>query len=186
MATQAAIRELIITHTNRPDLESEMNLAISKALREIHYSSFFWWDKVEGTVTLDPVNQLNYVIDLPCRFRKFKYLNLDADRTRTLGYLDPNGIFDDSVYTRMKNFYYLGGSVYNVRFSAAATTLYYGYYQIPSLADSWVANNHPEELAALAAAIVLGPMEGEDEKAARLKEEAKIFKDQLKQSYFDL
>lgn len=186
MATQAAIRELIITHTNRPDLTDEMNLAISKALRDIHYSSFFWWDKVEGFVTLDPVNQLNYVIELPCRFRKFKYINLDADRTRTLGYLDPNGIFDDSVMMRHRNFYYLGGSVYNVRFDRAATTLYYGYYQIPSLTDSWVATNHPEELAAAAASFVLGEMEGEDEKAVKLRKAADEFKMQLKQSYFDI
>lgn len=185
MATLAAIRPLVFQHTNRPDLVVETDQAIRRALRDLHFSSFFWWDRVDSEEVLDPVDLLNYSINLPVRFRSFKFLYPNGEQERALTQVGVESIYDPHSYMNKSDVFYLGGSVFNVRFAKKTSSLFYGYYKLPELSDSWIADNDPETLGCRAAQYVWNDAE-ELAKANKLKLEADKMQNDLKQNFFDI
>lgn len=154
--TLVDMRPYVFKYTDRPDLETETDAAVTAALVSSHLHkdfSPFYFDLAEESYP----NLLNsgtfFSLILPNRFRgpaKFA-VTLDG---RQLKYVPPSALFDEHSLMQQTDIFYLAGANFSVRLSAAAEHISLGYYKLPSITDSWIATNMPELLALKAAVTI--------------------------------
>lgn len=155
MATLADLCAATYKHTDRPDLVSQTEAAVAAALISSHlhkdYSPFYF-DLAEEeypTVGLGT----SFSLSLPDRFRgPPKYCITKAGQK--LAYVPPSALFDEHSLLAQTNIFYLAGANFSVRVDAEPEKITLGFYKLPSITDSWIANNVPECIALKAAATI--------------------------------
>lgn len=166
--SQAIARALNFSHMGRPQLGQGQSFP----------NANFSFDVVEGVqaIPIDPTTgspALNFSFALPARFRgpQFKYLYCDApvncpsinfpgvNANTHLDYVTPAGLFDRQSLLKQCNCYYIAGQNVVIKTDVSRSNLYWGYFQIPSIADSWVVQNFDDLIAWKASAEIFAMLD---------------------------
>lgn len=164
----------ISAYTNRPDLTSEMDVAIRRAVRAAHLAGKWIYDQV--TVSVPVTQEQIQTIDLRGspfeRFRSIRVVKptgLDYDYTL----VDNLDLFDADGLPR-ENVAYVIGNTLHVRAGYVVDSVDVTYVQLPEIPssltdlDDWIVSTYPDTIAMYAAATVLA-MIGEQEIKTRIE-----------------
>jgi hypothetical protein len=179
MATFAELVADVKTITNRPDLDSEIKMAVKVATLKAHQSDFYPKDLYEVGIQWNPIayqQSLDYRTLVP-RWRAFKYLRKYDATGETPGafftILAPEQLLD-SYGIDKENVCYLAGEQLEIRSDTEDTYMLLSCYVHPIIEEnsysSWVALDHPYAIVYEAAAAVFKQI-GWDEQAAQMKRE---------------
>lgn len=183
--------------TARPDLVSEMRVAISNAIRKFHMADTFQADlaSVEIDLTQYPTTDFTWSIDTKSnvftRFRKLYYAStlprtgsiqsgnmpsmrddIRSDKAE-IPILSPADLFDEDGVMR-RNYIYLAGSALILRLSRISGLLSLQYFQLPDITRTETSVNFNSwivdqmpEAVATEAAATIFRMIGKDEEFQR-------------------
>ena len=180
MATFAELVADVKTITNRPDLDSEIKLAVKVATLKAHHSDFYPKDLFETAIAWSPIayqQSLEYRT-LVSRWRALKYLRkYDASGSGSPGIffniLTPEQILDDYGVDQ-DNICYLAGEYLQIRSSTEDAYMLLGCYVHPDITEatysSWIAVEHPFAIEYEAISKIFKSI-GYDEQAAQLERE---------------
>lgn len=161
MATVASLADDVYVLTNRPDLVSETQLAIRKAIFKFHSADTFKRDLTVQRLQMDsypPISpdhwQWNIALSAFTRFRRPKFLRYPTDlaipqripaplidwpvgAAWTGGFTEvtADNIFD-RYSTQLANYFFVAGSNLTIRASYPYDYLDFGYYQYPEISPS--------------------------------------------------
>ena len=183
MATFAELVADVKLMTNRPDLDSEVKLAVKAATLKAHHTDYYPKDLYEVTVAWSPVaylQSLTYRTLIP-RWRSFKYLRKFTPAVGTTPAVD--GVFFkmidpmdavDVYGINKENVCYLAGEDIDIRSSTEDTHMLLGCYRHPDITEntysSWIALDHPYAIIYEAASKIF-KQTGFDEQAAMMSKE---------------
>ena len=152
MATFAELVADVKVLTNRPDLDSEIKLAVKAATLKAHHTDYYPKDLFETAIQWSPVaytQSLEYRSLIP-RYRAFKFLR-KLDSTGLL----PGVFFKvitpeeslDAYYVDKENVCYLAGEALEIKSSTEDEFMIFGCYLHPDITEStynsWIALDHP-------------------------------------------
>jgi hypothetical protein len=194
MTTFAEMRTLVIAQTKRPELVAQTDAAIRVATLRAHHTDFFERDLAIAPLSYSPSSSALYY-DLPnisgsiLRLRAFQLLRcLDASGApaEELEYRTNDDVYDKDNNRRQHIFTRIGDTL-RIYPTAATGNLEVFYYQNPDVAEatyaSWIADNHPDELALWASAIVWARSGFAEMAADANKVHVQPFKEQLLSDY---
>lgn len=150
------------TETGRPDLVSDIILAIQTVTTSIHTTDFWKQDLAEGVIVVatDPSSFI-FPIPIATKFpqhRKLKYLRkwdpVGLIAGDYFSRIDPAALLD-AYNVKKINTFYLAGQTYQCYTNTADTAVYAGWYKFPIVApvvnfSSWVADQWPYAIIAAA------------------------------------
>lgn len=176
MTTLLELATEVYTITGRPDLVAETTLAIRQSTLRAHHSDYYYRDLVESAIqfsAVDFVQAFEFKTTFP-NWRALKYFRHYDPVTLTPGkfleLIDPWEAVNQYGTTRT-NVCYPAGAVFNIRAIAPFDTLLVGYYKNPDITPlgytSWIADEFPFLIGAMAAAQVFKAI-GKDEETARM------------------
>lgn len=183
MATFAELVTDVKLLTNRPDLDSEIKLAVKAATLKAHQTDYYPADIFEVAIQWNPIayqQSLDYRLLIP-RWRSFKFL-----RKYTPGATpaqDVDGIFFDVIdpnyavdgyKVNKENVVYLAGEQIEIRSSTQDQYMLLGCYIHPDITEatysSWIALDHPYAIVYEATSKIF-KQTGYDEQAAMMNKE---------------
>jgi hypothetical protein len=179
MATFAQLVADVKILTNRPDLDSEIKLAVKAATLKAHHTDFYPKDLFETGITWSPVGftqSLTYRTLIP-RWRSFNYLR-KLDSTGII----PGAFFKmitpensvDEYYIDKVNVCYLAGEDMEIKSSTEDAYMLLGCYLHPDITEagytSWIALDHPYAIEYEATSKIF-KQTGFDEQAAMMNQE---------------
>ena len=154
MATFAELVADVKILTNRPDLDTEIKLAVKAATLKAHHTDFYPKDLFETGIQWSPVaftQSLTYRGLIP-RYRSLKYLR-KLDSTGLIPgiffrVITPDeSLAQDAYYTDKENVCYLAGEDLEIKSSTEDTYMIIGCYLHPDITEatynSWIAVDHP-------------------------------------------
>ena len=154
MATFAELVADVKILTNRPDLDSEIKLAVKAATLKAHHTDFYPKDLFETGISWSPIGytqSLDYRTLIP-RWRSLKYLR-KLDSTGLIAgafftVITPDqSLVQDEYYIDKTDVCYLGGSNLEIKSSTQETYMMLGCYIHPDITESgytsWIAKDHP-------------------------------------------
>jgi hypothetical protein len=152
MATFAELVADVKILTNRPDLDSEIKLAVKAATLKAHHTDYYPKDLYETGIQWSPVaftQSLEYRTLIP-RYRAFKYLRKLDDTGLLPGVffkmITPEQTLD-SYYVDREDVCYLAGESLEINSSTEDTYMILGCYIHPDVTEasynSWIALDHP-------------------------------------------
>ena len=181
MATFAELVADVKTITNRPDLDTEIKLAVKTATLKAHSSDFYPKDLYETAIIWSPVDyfqSLDYRSLVP-RWRAFKYLRKydPTNVTNTSGIffelITPDDAVDDYRINKT-TVCYLAGEQIEIKSSTQDTYMLLGCYLHPDITEatytSWIAVEYPFAIEMEAASKIFKTT-GFDEQAAQMQRE---------------
>ena len=179
MATFAELVADVKTLTNRPDLDSEIKLAVKKATLKAHHSDFYPKDLYEVGITWATpayTQSLEYRTLIP-RFRAIKWLrkteSATADPGAFLTLVTPEQVLDSYSLAR-SDIFYLAGEQLEIKSSTQDDFMLLGCYLHPDITEngysSWIALDHPFLIEYEATAAIFKQI-GFDEQAAQIRQE---------------
>jgi len=179
MATFAELVSDVKILTNRPDLDTEIKLAVKAATLKAHQSDFYPKDLFETGIAWNPVayrQSLDYRTVVP-RWRAFKYLR----KYDAVG--DVPGVFFTILTPEQtvngyginkENVCYLAGEQLEIRSSTEDEHMLLGCYVHPDIQEtsynSWIAVEHPYAIEFEAVSKIFKTT-GYDEQAAQMQRE---------------
>lgn len=196
MTTFLQMQTLVIEQTKRPELVGVTDAAIRLATLRAHHVDFFSRDQASQLLTWTPAST-----DL---FTDFATIYNTVTRLRTPDFIQAEDV--SSPYYATENVEYVNdfkefwnefnelrtsvftllGETLRVRFAVATGRARLYYYRNPDTTSatysSWIADNHPDELAKWAAGIVWA-RSGFAEQARMVQQEIQDFKSLLVTSY---
>lgn len=196
MTTFAEMQALVIEQTKRPELTGVTDSAIRLATLRAHHVDFFSRDQTSQLLTWTPASA-----DL---FTDFATIYSTVTRLRTPDFLQAEDVVSPyyptenlEYVTSFKEFwnefnevrtsvFTLIGETLRVKFAVATGRARLFYFRNPDTASatysSWIADNHPDELAKWAAGIVWA-RSGFAEQARMVQQDIVDFKSLLVTSY---
>lgn len=183
MATFAELVADVKTMTNRPDLDTEIKLAVKAATLKAHHSDFYPKDLYEVGIAWSPAayqQSLDYRTLIP-RWRAFKFLRkYDATSTDPQGgagafikMISPDEVLDDYRLDR-NDVCYVAGEQIEIRSSTEDDNMIIGCYLHPDITESgytsWVALDAPFAIIYEAVSKIF-KQTGFDEQAAMMNKE---------------
>lgn len=166
----------VVLMTNRPELSSQIQLAVQRATLRAHMLDFWLRDRFEKQVTFQVAGnafQLDTAVELE-RWRKFAYIKpfdpvsglpIIIGEKETLEEVSPDKLFT-SVRALKTDCFYTSGSMANIKTSVQCYAFLTGWYKYPSVAlgkySSWIADMLPfviEEEAAGKIMVATGKVE---------------------------
>lgn len=183
MATFAELVADVKLMTNRPDLDSEIKLAVKAATLKAHQTDYYPNDIFETALQWTPVayqQSLDYRLLIP-RWRSFKYLRKYTPGTtpaddvdgKFFEVVDPNYVLD-SYRLNKENVCYLAGEQIEIRSSTQDEYMLLGCYIYPDITEatysSWIALDHPFAIVYEATSKIF-KQTGYDEQAAMMNKE---------------
>jgi hypothetical protein len=183
MATFAQLVADIKILTNRPDLDSEIKLAVKAATLKAHITDYYPKDLYETAITWSPVayfQSLAYRTLIP-RWRSLKYLRKYTPAVGTTAavtstffeMISPEAAMDIYAINR-DNVCYIAGEELNIRSSTEDDYMLLGCYLFPDITEttysSWVAAEMPFVIEYEATSKIF-KMIGYDEQAAMFNKE---------------
>lgn len=155
-----SIKADVVQLTSRPDLDSQITLAIKTATAKAHTSEEYPQDKVivEISPVLDPATG-TYSVDISSvpfvRHRKVLQL-LDVVHHRELTKVDPTDLFADNFGKRTDIFYQAGYAITIVAYGISSLKCVYLKHPDTTEASysSWIADERPDLIAFGAASII--------------------------------
>ena len=195
MSTFAEMEALVIGQTRRPEVSAITQAAIRTATLRAHHTDFFNKDLATSLLSYTPSASAIYY-DLPDisttlpRLRAMQLLqSVDTtyyQPTEELEYREVQDLYDKDNTLR-KSMYTLIGDTLRVYPQSVTGSMSAYFYQNPNVASdtysSWIANNHADELAMWAAAIVFARTGFADMAADFQKNHITPFKELLLSSY---
>ena len=177
MATFAELVADVKTITNRPDLDTEIKLAVKVATLKAHHSDYYPKDLYESGIewaTPRYVQSFEYRTLIP-RWRAFKYLRkYDSDDSEAGAFFTliiPETVLD-RYGVEKENVCYLAGEILEIKSSTLDEHMLLGCYRHPDITEStyssFIALDHPH-LIMLEASSKIFKMIGQEEAAAALK-----------------
>lgn len=133
-------------------LTEEIQHAVRTALTTAHQLGEFTQDIAEIAVTGFPNDQYRLLIDLPSRFRKFKYIQAypiePASTARLIEFVNPPDALSFTKSNYRTDCYYIAGSRVVINLSDLVSSLTFAYWQHPDLTlddtnTDWIARDCP-------------------------------------------
>ena len=159
--TLTELQNEVYAITNRPDLASQTQSAVRNATLSLHQSDYYYKDILETGIsfpTSDFLQQWEYADPVPL-FRSLKYIrktDLSGSQDGAFFTIIPPELVVDSYGINQENVAYVAGSTIQLRSSTAIQYVLLGCYINPNITvsgfSSWIANEHPFAIVALAAA----------------------------------
>lgn len=180
MATFAELVADVKTITNRPDLDSEIKLAVKAATLKAHITDFYPKDLYDTAILWSPVayiQSLDYRLLVP-RWRAFKYLRkYDPTAAEPSGaffeIVTPDDVVDDYRLNK-SDVCYLAGEQIEIKSSTQDTYMLLGCYIFPDITEvtytSWIAVEFPFAIIYEATSKIF-KQTGYDEQAAMMNKE---------------
>lgn len=183
MATFAELVADVKVMTNRPDLDSEIKLAVRAATLKMHQTDFYPKDLYETGIQWSPIayqQSLDYRTLIP-RWRSLKFLRkYDATAVsptapdgKFFTVITPDSSLDDYSLDK-EDVCYVAGEQLEIRSSTQDTYMILGCYLHPDITEasysSWVALDHPFAIEFEATSKVF-KMIGFDEQATMINKE---------------
>lgn len=176
MASFQDIVDLTKAITVRPDLTIETAFAVRDAILRAHRAHKFWKDL--SVVTVSPSNGVTQIQNIPMTdlpsFRALAYIK-DPDSDTFYQPVDISDLLDADNLARTDVCWGAGASI-SIRARNPLSSYEIAYYRFPvylqdssSPIGSWIAEAHPDLIAALASLTVLG-MIGEQEIRGRMEQ----------------
>lgn len=183
MATFAELVADVKLLTNRPDLDSEIKLAVKAATLKAHHTDYYPQDIYEVAIQWNPIayqQSLEYRTLIP-RWRSFKFLRKYTPGTTPAD--DVDGVFFsvvnpdnalDSYGINKENVCYLAGEQIEIRSSTQDEYMLLGCYLHPDVTEatysSWIALDAPYAIVYEAVSKIFKQI-GWDEQAAMMNKE---------------
>lgn len=178
----------VLALTNRPDKQTQIELAINNAISEFCLRTKFFKDLVEDSIAITST-VYSQSIDLTAnttRFRSFKYVKQPGVK-RYIHPLPPDKIFTPGDQMQ-RDRYYIIGSDLTIITSSLSATLEVGYYQYPAILSGtdthWLTDINPFCVIDKAAARIFKDI-GDRQEAATHEAYAKNSYDILVRDYAD-
>lgn len=180
MASFADIQSDVISITNRPNLVTQIQVAIRAATLKAHRLDYFPKDlKESGIAWSIPAYQQSFDYrGFDSRWRSFKYLRKYDGSTSpgTPGdfftVITPDQVLDDYLMQRTE-VVYLAGANYEILSKTQDANMLLGYYRNPDTTiatyDSWIALDHPFAITYEAAALIF-KQTGYDEQVLNMRQ----------------
>lgn len=178
--TLTELQNEVYAITNRPDLVTQTQSAVRQATLTLHQSDYYFKDLFETGISFpapDFLQQWDYQAVIP-RFRSLKYLrktDVNGSQDGAFFQIIPPELVVDSYGINNNNIVYVAGSVIQLRSSTAIQYALLGCYLHPDITiagfSSWIANEHPFAIVALAAARIFKQV-GRDTEYAAWNQEA--------------
>lgn len=143
----------VITITNRPDLISEIQLAVRIATSKFHMIDFWMRDRAER-ILIFPQSDTRFTVDLLVTFanwRKFSYIRpydqVSANPiNKFINEISPSAIFDE--YSQQKtDIFYVAGNLMNMKCKESQNAFLIGWFKYPNVQissyASWIADMYP-------------------------------------------
>jgi hypothetical protein len=194
MTTFAQMRTAVFGITRRPELAALTDTAIRLATQRAHQIDFFPRDLARSVLVYNVVPTKmfydfpNISVTLPgLRSLKNGYgLTIEGFQIEQLEYRSTDDLYDSDGRPR-RYVYTLVGDTLRCYFDMPTGQLEVYYFKMPVVTEagyaSWIADNHPDELAQWAAAIVFA-RSGFMEIAQKIeREEISLFKEMLLSNY---
>lgn len=170
----------ILSWTNRPDLQVEMDTGIRNAVRTAHRAGKFARDLVTVNLTEQVVQQIQEVDFSTTPFVRFRQVATVRPTEREQEYLPVEvlDLFDPDGYARTNVFYVIGNKI-NIRAEVPVDKITINYYQRPdvgtdlTLLNDWIIDEYQDLIILWAAATVLAAA-GEQEVKTRVETLAKL------------
>lgn len=181
--TMQGIMNDVYTHTNRPDLIAETQLAVAKATLKMHMQGpkdergnpttvFYVQDEVRDFITLPvQLTDFHYAIDISMYPSLRSVKALQEYNNPATGYekkytpVDPDNIFDSYGFEKY-DYWYRAGTVIQLRVKAAPIQVQLSYFALPivdgATYSSWIASLYSQAIVEEAAGTVFR-MIGKDE-----------------------
>lgn len=165
----------ITSYTSRPDLVSEMDTAIRRAIRAAHLAGKWVYDQV--TVDVPVTREQIQVIDLRASpFERFRIARVVKPTELDFEYelIDNLDLFDADRIPRSDVAYVIGNNLH-VRAGYPVTSVSVTYVQLPLIPlnltelDDWILSTYPDAIILHSAATVLA-MIGEQEIKQRVEQ----------------
>lgn len=182
MATLTTLAADVYTLTNRPDLVSETNVAIRKAIYKFHGADTFKRDIKTFRLQMSlytPLAPDDYRWQIPLttfpQFRRPKYLTTPLTSTAivTVFYEVAADRLFDTYRCEYLNYFFIAGSTLVIKSVQSPDYLdltYYAYPIVPSVTTdtitSWIADQYPDAIIEEAAGTVF-KMIGKDDEYSR-------------------
>lgn len=179
MATFAELVADVKIMTNRPDLDTEIKLAVKAATLKAHHSDYYPKDLYETGIQWSPIaytQSMAYRSLIP-RYRAFKYLR-KLDSTGLLPgvffkIIAPEESVDSYAIDKL-DVCYLAGENLEIKSSTEDTYMILGCYLHPDITEatynSWIALDHPFAIEYEATSKIF-KQTGFDEQAAMINKE---------------
>lgn len=174
----------IVKWTNRPDLTTEMDVAIRQALRAAHKAGTFYRDLVSLDIPGLDTSQPTQTIDLSISAPLYRQVAVVKPTGYEVEYKETHilNLFDQDKYYQT-NVFYIVGNTLTIRPESPTSSITLIYYRNPTLSpiasiDSWIATQHQDLIVCWAAASVLAMM-NEQEIKTRVEAIAAISLKQL-------
>lgn len=161
-----AIKDAVVTLTNRPDYVDEIALAIRNATLSVHLCDHFPRDVVSTSVpaSTSSFSQQLDTLALFARFRDVSAIalrNADGEQILTppIELVEIGDLYEPGYPgVRKQNIAWLAGSIINIYSSLASYGCYVDWFQSPSLDrdsyNSWIADSFPDPIVWYASMIV--------------------------------
>lgn len=147
MTTRADLLPAVYAITDRPDMETQSMLGLSRALTQAHAFSDFRFD-LEIEEIANPGTS-EFLHTLPDRYQRTKVLGVEG--RFEVKEVPISEIFNPS-WLAHKNRYYLAGTSMKLFVANAYDKLQHFYFKVPSFEDSFIVAKYGESVIARLAA----------------------------------